>query len=104
MVPLVNPKERTTHLRGTVLLKDNAFSPGIRHEWVELRYGDKMVGRVRTNENGEFEFNQQVPNGFYALRVNSPKYQGNLLFEIKSYQMQNLRIFVENTRLPAGHR
>jgi hypothetical protein len=90
-VPIVKTKERATHVRGKVVVRAELVDVPVR--FVKLAVFSNEGAKLQeatTDSDGSFNLVAILKNGIYRLEVLSPRYSGELTFEVRQYEIENI--------------
>ena len=94
----LNPQEKPTQLKGTVLSSDSIPTPlqNINLELFESSKPNNILATTSTHAGGKFVFAKVLKNGDYTIRAQNSKWKGFLSFTIDRYEVFDLIIELKN--------
>lgn len=89
-VPLLKRKDKSTQVKGRVVIRDGVVEIPLRGIKLNLIYKDKTVLSQTSGMNGEFEFIGIIENGSYFIKIEDPKYSGEITLNVDEYTYDGL--------------
>lgn len=90
VVPVITTKERNTHIRGRVILRDGLTEIPLRGLLLKIHSNDRSIQEVLTDAKGEFLFSGVFKNSRYQIFCQSEKFVCESSIDLHAYEIKGL--------------